>query len=57
MKSILFSIFISSFVKTDSVCTLEMLRKEIIDDLGDDGKLTCVRLPPKLKLEDIIIKS
>ena len=56
MKSILFSIFITSFVKTDSVCTLKMLQKEILDDLADDGKLNCVRLPSKLKLEDFIIK-
>ena len=33
-----------------------MLQKEILDDLADDGKLNCVRLPSKLKLEDFIIK-
>jgi hypothetical protein len=32
-----------------------MLRDEILEDLADDGKLTCLRLPPKLKLEDIFI--
>ena len=33
-----------------------MLQKEILDDLADDGKLNCVRLPSKLKLEDFKFK-
>ena len=41
MKKLLFSIFVLSIVKSDSVCDEKTLKKEIEEDLGDDGKLNC----------------
>ncbi len=53
MKKLIFSIFLITFVKSDSVCDEITLKNEILEDLGDDGKLNCQRLPTNYKLEDL----
>jgi hypothetical protein len=47
------STILVAFVKSDTVCTETVLKKELSEDLADDNKLSCERMPSKAKLDEI----